>query len=406
MKKGILVLMFMFAAVMLLAQPDPVAYIIGAETQTTDVTDPVYAETVLIQLSSDLVSPTLSWTPTEWDLVLGDFRIMDGVTLIPVTAAEVAGNGDNYISLSFDYSTYQFGPDEDDLKLHYTNFSGIGIITENGALQNTSTAVNIDDGINPQVFIYSIASDNDNPYLGEVGDVVTFTFDANEDLASYPDAPQVTFTAPETDATQTVTATMRGTDPKEWEAVYTVPASPTFLNSRLTVSVTFYDVHWNNGSLATIDEGSDGTYVNLRNYDPATVYVDDDWDNQIEVTADNPNQIWLWDAFKIIQDGIDGVADNGTVNVIAGTYAEDLTIDKTLELAGADATTTTIKGVATVAAASFPLADANIDVLATGVSIHDFTIEAPDYVVGFYSSGIVVGGINATIYNGSSRIFM
>ena len=120
MKKAILVFMFMFVAVMLLAQPDPVAYIIGAETQTTDVTDPVYAETVLIQLSSDLVSPTLSWTPTEWDLVLGDFRIMDGVILVPPTAAEVAVNGDNYISLSFDYSTYQLGPDEDDLKLHYT----------------------------------------------------------------------------------------------------------------------------------------------------------------------------------------------------------------------------------------------------------------------------------------------
>ena len=394
MKKVILILMFMFAAVMLLAQPDPVAYIIGAETQTTDVTAPVLAETVLIHLNSDFVDPTLNWTPAEWDLVLDDFRIMDGEILIPGTAAEIAVNGINYISLSFDYSTYPFGPDEDDLKLHYTNFSGIDIMTEDGALQNTSTAVNIDDGINPQVFTYSIASDNENPYLGEVDDIVTFTFDANEALADYPDAPQVTFTAPEGDAFEIVTATMRGTNSKEWEAFYTIPASPTFLNSRLTVSVTFYDVHWNSGSLATVDEGSDGSYVNLRNYDPATVYVDDDWTQQSDVTA---GLLWLWDAFAVIQDGIDGVADNGTVNVLAGTYAEDLTIDKTLELAGADKTTTTIKGVATGAA--FPLADANIDILATGVSIHDFTIEAPTYVGGFYSSGIVVGGTNATIYN-------
>lgn len=408
MKKAILILMFMFVTVMLLAQPDPVAYIIGAETQTTDVTDPVWAQTVLVSLNADLVDPSLNWTPAEWDLVLGDFTISDGITLVPVTAAEVSAVEDNYISLSFDYTNpiFQFGPEKNDLNLHYIN-SGIDITTENLALQNTLTAVNIDDGIAPMVFTYAIASNNANPYLGEVGDIVTFTFESNEALANIPVSPEVTFTAPESDATETVTATMVG-DNQHWSAVYTIPASPN-LNGRITCSATFTDVHANSGSLTpAVDEGTDGTFCVVKNYLPAYTYVGAGFNSTTlpaaNVSGDTDDLIYLWSVFKTVQEGIDGVASGGQVNVTTGTYNEDLTIDKTLELLPYDAGTDVydvvkLKGVATVAAGLFPLADANIDVLATGVSIHDFTIEAPDYVVGFYSSGILIGGTNATIYD-------
>lgn len=69
------------------------------------------------------------------------------------------------------------------------------------------------------------------------------------------------------------------------------------------------------------------------------------------VMAQPPNQVWVdddfnpgtpgWNAtrFAIIQDGVDAVASGGTVNVAAGTYGEQVVIDKTLTLRGVGATT-------------------------------------------------------------------
>jgi parallel beta-helix repeat protein len=386
------------------AQTKDVALIYGAETQTTDVTDPVWAETILVQLNSDLVDPTLSWTEAEWDLILGDFKILDGATLVPVTAAEISAVGTNYISLAFNASVYHFGPDKNDLKLHYVNYSGIAITTDYGNLQNTSTAVNIDDGIDPILYTYSIQSNNSgNTYLGEAGNVVTFTFEADEALANTPDAPIVTFTVPELKQTFVVNAETVDPLKKEWTASFTIPDPGSNLDGRVSVSATFWDVHANSGSLSpAVDVGTDDTYVIVKNYDPATVYVNETWASQADVT---PGLIWQWDAFAVVQDGIDGVTDDGTgiVNVHTGTYNEDLTIGKSIELKPYGTAkaydVVTLKGVATVAAGLFPLADPNIDIQATGVSIHHFKIEAPDYVVGFYSSGIVVGATNAAIYN-------
>ena len=63
MKKGILILMLMFTAVMLLAQPDPVAYFIGAETQSY-VTENVNVEPLLIQISAKLSDPIIQVQPS------------------------------------------------------------------------------------------------------------------------------------------------------------------------------------------------------------------------------------------------------------------------------------------------------------------------------------------------------
>ena len=83
----------------------------------------------------------------------------------------------------------------------------------------------------------------------------------------------------------------------------------------------------------------------------------------------------------------------------AGTYVEDLVIPgaKTnLELVGA--TGATIKGVQV---GTFPTHIPGIDVLASGVKIHGFTIESPDYSAGEHSSGIIVGATNVEIYENS-----
>ena len=101
-----------------------------------------------------------------------------------------------------------------------------------------------------------------------------------------------------------------------------------------------------------------------------------------------------------IQDAIDLAAAGAAINVSAGTYVEDLSIDKAnLELAGAGSGTTTIQGIATDTQANFPLATPNINVLAAGVQIHDFTIETPNVPAGEYSSGIVIDSPNVQIFN-------
>ncbi len=101
-----------------------------------------------------------------------------------------------------------------------------------------------------------------------------------------------------------------------------------------------------------------------------------------------------------IQDAIDLADAGATINVSAGTYVEDLSIDKAdLELAGAGSGSTTIQGIATNSQTSFPLATPNINVLASGVMIHDFTIETPNVAAGEYSSGIVIDSPNVQIFN-------
>ena len=64
---------------------------------------------------------------------------------------------------------------------------------------------------------------------------------------------------------------------------------------------------------------------------PGVVWVDDDFD------ADTPG--WNATRFSLIQDGVAAVGGGGTVNVAAGTYDEQVVIEKTLTLQGAGVTT-------------------------------------------------------------------
>jgi hypothetical protein len=59
---------------------------------------------------------------------------------------------------------------------------------------------------------------------------------------------------------------------------------------------------------------------------PNVTYVDDDFN------SNTPG--WGYDHFNTIQDGIDAVQENGTVNVINGLYKETILIEKSLQLIG------------------------------------------------------------------------
>jgi hypothetical protein len=144
----------------------------------------------------------------------------------------------------------------------------------------------------------------------------------------------------------------------------------------------------------TVDESVDG--------DTAVTALEievDNWVVNSEAYVDDiaiNGVIW----YGRIQDAIDCAEPGDTISVAAGTYEEDLSIPEgkdNLELVGASGAT--IKGVAMVAADDWPLADPNIDILADGVKISGFTIEGPDYVADYYSSGIVLDGVNIEIYD-------
>ena len=138
-------------------------------------------------------------------------------------------------------------------------------------------------------------------------------------------------------------------------------------------------------------------------------YIDDIEINGVVYDFEAPTEVWVDDAgvcgnnpcYTTIQEAINIVVVGGTVNVAAGTYIEDLTIDATktnLELVGAGASTTTIKGVQEL---DWPNHAPAISVLASGVNIHGFTIESPDYsrtTGNPHSSGITVGAADVEIY--------
>jgi len=76
--------------------------------------------------------------------------------------------------------------------------------------------------------------------------------------------------------------------------------------------------------------------INILAIQLSTVYVDDDFN------ASTPG--WQYDHFDKIQDGIDAVAEGGTVYVFNGTYYENVVVNKTIDLVGEDMNTTIIDG--------------------------------------------------------------
>lgn len=96
---------------------------------------------------------------------------------------------------------------------------------------------------------------------------------------------------------------------------------------------------WNgfvgNADNLTIETGGN---TDIYDFEPLlTVYVDDSWTAVTPGTdPDGPGPATNYgaDSFATIQEGLDAVAPGGTVQVFAGTYTEDLVVDKAVNLIG------------------------------------------------------------------------
>ncbi len=111
---------------------------------------------------------------------------------------------------------------------------------------------------------------------------------------------------------------------------------------------------------------------------PADVYVDDDWTG----TDNAGGHTWQYDAFDVIQDGIDNVASGGTVHVAAGTYGEYLNVIQPMTIEG-----DTSKGEGQTAG--------------PGVDAPVLSMESCGNMVSIYASNVIFRGFQ--VVSGCSR---
>ncbi len=95
------------------------------------------------------------------------------------------------------------------------------------------------------------------------------------------------------------------------------------------------------GGPVTWEPWSDSTLTQTY-YKPDTTYADDDNAGKSEEDPGNSGGTFGYDAFAAVQDAVDNVSGS-MVNVAAGTYTENVEIDKSLELVGESKTTSILQ---------------------------------------------------------------
>jgi hypothetical protein len=100
-----------------------------------------------------------------------------------------------------------------------------------------------------------------------------------------------------------------------------------------------FTVHLSNPVDATISDADGLGTINNDDTQPTVVYVDDDFTGPTGSDPDGagPAIAIGYDSFRTIQEGVDAVAANGTVNVYAGNYPENVTVPKSVSLLGPNA---------------------------------------------------------------------
>lgn len=378
------------------------ATITGAKTGTDG--DPNYnVEWIDVQATSNITDPA------DWTTVQSDFFVMDPNTstwfgISGIDSGETAG--DQYFRVYIPGTYGPYGPGETDLKFKYTA-NGPDIQTADGILQPTYSDILVADGINPQIVSITGVSNHasgsyTSPTLAVDGDNVTIDFVTTEKISSSP-APTVTIFSTNPISATSIVQTGSPTDQKHWTATFT-GISGTHEEGLIDVAAVISDLSVN----TTNYDETDAIDVTYKDSPATTVYVNDDWTNQTGVDADDDTLIWLWDAFKTIQEGVDAVADAGTVEVYPATYYEHVAIDKAL----------TLNGIETLGKA-IPVIDGGgngivVKITADNVTLDGFTIQNsgqsdPDAEAGIlaYRAGEDITGItiqNNEIINNATGI--
>ena len=143
--------------------------------------------------------------------------------------------------------------------------------------------------------------------------------------------------------------------------------------------------------------GADTTVVPSATYtiDPAPVGPVDLYDETMD----------FMNSYNLIQDAIDAADVNYTIEVVtAGPFTEDLVIPAGLdglEIVGVFTSKPVIKGVASLAWASYPngAGATGIEILSNEVKLHGFIIETPDLAADHYAFNIVLTGTDIEIYD-------
>lgn len=152
----------------------------------------------------------------------------------------------------------------------------------------------------------------------------------------------------------------------------------------------------------TIDVGSTATYYDFEPECSTDCYVRPDGDDGNSGNADNPAE-----AKQTIQAAVDAASSGGTVHVAAGTYVEQVAIDKPLTLTGAGMASTVIQSPATLAT-QFTTSASNKPIVyvhdTTGVQIDHLKVDGAGLGNGnarmegvtFYNAGGAVDSVSIT----------
>jgi autotransporter-associated beta strand protein/parallel beta-helix repeat protein len=114
---------------------------------------------------------------------------------------------------------------------------------------------------------------------------------------------------------------------------------------------------------------------------PTVVYVDDDF-----TPLSAGGHLWGYDAFSVIQDGVNAVAPAGTVHVATGTYREDVLVNKAASLLGAGIDQVFVVGVSNNAQAS------TFQFAAAGVLLDGFTVTREGNTVAEWNNNLNSAG--------------
>ncbi len=165
------------------------------------------------------------------------------------------------------------------------------------------------------------------------GQWVTFTATATVVGPSGTTPPMPTGTVTFYDGTTALgTVSLNSSDQATWMISTLIPGS------HAIVAV------YNGDSLTQVDQSPTITET-VTPSSQSAVYVNSAWagdPNGTIVTVGGNTYTIGTNAFPTIQDGVNGVAAGGTVNVLAGTYSEQVAIGQSLTLAGAGASSTTL----------------------------------------------------------------